>query len=179
MHQLLLLSPSSSCFKTFIILWKSLRTCLSLLFHWFSLWDDTFLLLILFSFYGEFLLFSFYWEFFDGLYSSYFQNLHSLYQSFRDRIEITNYNWYNPHFHVPRFFSFSRQSQSAYNASRFLSILLCDLIRTANPQLGKFSSLSWEADILNTGQLVLYESIELSQRCKNRTQHQCYAKQAG
>ena len=34
----------------------------------------------------------------------YFQVLQSLYQSFADCTKSTDYNWYNPHFHVPQFF---------------------------------------------------------------------------
>ena len=38
----------------------------------------------------------------DGLHSfSYFQIFHPLYQSFVDRTECTNYNWYYRHFHLP------------------------------------------------------------------------------
>ena len=33
--------------------------------------------------------------------SSYFHVLQSLYQSFGDCTELTNYNWYDRHFHVP------------------------------------------------------------------------------
>ena len=38
----------------------------------------------------------------DGLISSYyFQVLQSLYQSFGNHTDSTNYNWYRRHFHVP------------------------------------------------------------------------------
>ena len=43
----------------------------------------------------------------DSLHPScYFQVLQSLYQSFGDRTNSTNHNWYNHHFHVPQFFQF-------------------------------------------------------------------------
>ena len=42
----------------------------------------------------------------DGLFSSsYFQVLHSLYQSFGDWTKHTNCNWYHSLFHVPKVFS--------------------------------------------------------------------------
>ena len=39
--------------------------------------------------------------------SSYFQILQSLYQSFSDRTERADHNWYLRHFHVPPFFQLS------------------------------------------------------------------------
>ena len=46
----------------------------------------------------------------NGLHStSYFQVLQSLYPSFGDRAERTNYNWYHSHFNVPQFFQFSSE----------------------------------------------------------------------
>ena len=54
-------------------------------------------------------LFSVFWPIcsLDGHHTStYFQILQSLYQSFGDCIESTNYYWHNRHFHVPQFFQF-------------------------------------------------------------------------
>ena len=55
----------------------------------------------------------------DVLYAcSYFQFFQSLYQSFGDCTECTDYNWYHRNFHLPLFFSFQARSG---NSSLFLS----------------------------------------------------------
>ena len=60
----------------------------------------------------------------DGLHSSYFQVLQSLYQTIGDCTERTNYNWYHSRFHVPQFFfSVLLQGLSTYLSFRFLSVL--------------------------------------------------------
>ena len=48
----------------------------------------------------------------NGLHSSsYFQVLHSLFQSFCDGTKTTSYNWYNRHFYVPQFLQFPSKVQ--------------------------------------------------------------------
>ena len=48
----------------------------------------------------------------DGLHSfSYFQVLQSLYQTFGDCTERSNYNWYHCHFHIRCFFHFPGKVQ--------------------------------------------------------------------
>ena len=54
----------------------------------------------------------------DGLHLSYFQFLQSLYQSFDDCTEHTNYNCYHCRFDVPWFFS-------SLARSRYLSLFTC------------------------------------------------------
>ena len=54
------------------------------------------------------------------LYSSfYFQVLQSLYQSFGDCTECTNYDWYHRQFHIPQFFSIPKQGPNIYLSFRF------------------------------------------------------------
>ena len=51
----------------------------------------------------------------DSLYSSsYFLILQSLYQSFSDGTNSTNYNWYHCYFHVPHFFQFPSKGPATY-----------------------------------------------------------------
>ena len=51
--------------------------------------------------------------------SSYFFVLQSLYQSFCDYTQVTNYNWYNRHFHVPQFFHFPSKVEYYYYYHQF------------------------------------------------------------
>ena len=69
--------------------------------------------------------------------SYYFQILQSLYQSFGDCTENTNYKWYHRHFHVLSFLLFASKVKVLISL-RFLLILHCRLPERLNPPFGRF-----------------------------------------